>query len=74
MLAMNEQYQYNNFMSDSTGEIPQLIPQLETRIGKYDSALEKVTSLHDKTLGTPDGPPQYDLSLIEPDKHPEFYK
>jgi hypothetical protein len=52
------------------------IPNLEnltSRIGKYDSAMDKVADLHDNTLGTAEGPIQYDTSLIDKNLFPEYH-
>lgn len=59
-------------MDDSSSEIPQL-EQLATRITKYDNAMDTVSDLHDRTLGTEDGPIQYDTSLIDKELFPEYH-
>lgn len=63
-------------MSDMASENPQLtqLEQLSNRIDKYDSAIGRVSDLHDHTLGTEEGPMQYDLSLIDPQQFPEYHR
>ncbi len=62
-------------MDDMSAEnaAPTPMEQLTTKIGKYDKAIGMVAELHDWTLGTEKGPAQYDLSLIDPIKFPEYH-
>jgi len=58
---------------DNGHEIPS-IDKLSNRIGKYNTALENVMDLHDRRLGTPEGPSQYDTSVINQEQLPQYFE
>jgi hypothetical protein len=60
-------------MDENGHEIPPIV-KLANRIGKYDAALENVMDLHDRRLGTPEGPPQFDTSEVDQEQFPQYFE